>query len=52
MEWELGLGRCKRLHLEWRNNKVLMHSTGNSSQYPVINHNGKEYEKECLHMYN
>ena len=21
-----------------------------SSQYPVINHNGKEYEKEYIHM--
>ena len=20
--------------------------------YPVINHNGKEYEKECISMYN
>ena len=28
------------------------YSTGNSIQYPVINHNGKEYEKECLYMYN
>ena len=22
--------------------------TGNSIQYPVLNHNGKEYEKECI----
>ena len=21
-------------------------------QYPVINHNGKEYENECIYMYN
>ena len=27
------------------NNKVLMCSTGNYTQYPVINHNGKEYKK-------
>ena len=26
--------------------KGLLYSTGNSMQYPVINHNGKEYEKE------
>ena len=26
--------------------------TGNYIQYPVINHNGKEYEKECVYMYN
>ena len=34
------------------NNKVLLYSTGNYSQYPVINHTGKEYEKECMYMYN
>ena len=26
--------------------KVLLYSTGNYFQYPVINHNGKEHEKE------
>ena len=31
-------------------NKVLLYSTGNYSQYTVISHNGKEYEKE--YMYN
>ena len=29
-----------------------VYSTGNYIQYPVINHNGKEYEKECTYMYN
>ena len=33
-------------------NKVLLQSTGNYIQHPVINHHGKEYEKECVHMYN
>ena len=33
-------------------NKVLLYSTGNYIQYPVINHNGKEYEKEYISMYN
>ena len=33
------------------NSKVLLHSTGNYIQYPVINHNGKEYEKESMYMY-
>ena len=32
-------------------NKVLMHSTGNYIQYPMINHNGKEYEKEHIYIY-
>ena len=31
-------------------NKDLLHSTGNYIQYPMINHNGKECEKE--YMYN
>ena len=30
------------------NSKVLLQSTGNYIQYPVINHNGKEYEKEYI----
>ena len=27
---------------------VLLYSTGNDIQYPVIKHNGKEYEKEYI----
>ena len=30
--------------------KVLLNDTGNYIQYSVINHNGKEYEKECTYM--
>ena len=26
--------------------------TGSYIQYPGINHNGKEYEKECVYVYN
>ena len=48
MDWEFEFGRCKLLHLEWINNKVLMYSTGNYIQYPVINHNGKEYLKKGM----
>ena len=47
MDWEFGDNRCKLLHLEWINNKVLLYSTGNYIQSPGINHNGKEYKKEC-----
>ena len=43
MDWEFGISRCKLLYIEWINNKVLLYSTGNYIQYPVINHNGKEY---------
>ena len=28
--------------------KVLLHSTENYIQYPMKNHNGKEYKKECI----
>ena len=52
LDWEFGISRYKLVHVEWINNKVLLYSTENYSQYPVINHNGKEYEKECIHMYN
>ena len=53
MEW-VGVSRCKLYRytdisiqiyrqIEWINNEVLLYSTQNHSQYPVINHNGKEY---------
>ena len=52
MEWEFGISRCKLLCRERINNKVLLYSTGNCIQYPMINHTGKEYEKERIYMYN
>ena len=36
MEWEVGVSRCELLYIEWINNKVLLYSTGNYIQYPVI----------------
>jgi len=42
MGWESEVSRCKLLHIELINNKVLLYITGNYTQYPVINHNGKE----------
>ena len=52
LEWEFGVSRCKLLYIGWINNRVLLYSTGNSIQYPEIKHNGKEYKKECIYMYN
>ena len=53
VEWEVGVSRCKLLYIEWINNKVLLYSTENCIQYPMINCNGKEYiKKECIYMYN
>ena len=49
MGWEFKVGRCKLLYIGWVNNKFLLYSTGNYIQYPVIPHNGKEYEKEYVY---
>ena len=48
MDWEFGVSRCKLLYIEWINSKVLLYSTGNYIQHPVINHNGKENKKGTL----
>ena len=48
MDWEFGVSRCKPVCIEWINNKVPLHSTGNYIQYLVINHNGKESKKEYI----
>ena len=49
-ELDFEISRYKLLNTEWINNKVLLYNTGNYIEYPVINHNGKEYEKEYIHM--
>ena len=51
MDWEFEISRCELLNVEWINKKALLYNTGNYIQYPVINHNGKEYEKECVYIY-
>ena len=50
-EWEFGINRGKPLYIRRINNKVLLYSTGDYIQYPVINHNGKEYEKEYIYTH-
>ena len=53
MDCNLGIRRCKVLYLEWINNKNLLYSTGNRTEYPVMSHKGKDYENECtIYMYN
>ena len=42
MNWEFEINSCKLLYIEWKNNKVLLYSTGNYIQYLLINYNGKE----------
>ena len=51
MDWEFRIGRCKLLYREWLDNKVPLFGTGSHVQYSVINHNGKEYEKEDIYVY-
>ena len=50
VDWEFRIRRCKLVYIEWINNKDLLYSTENCMQYSVINHNGKEYEKEYIHI--
>ena len=54
LDWEFGISRCKLLYIEWINNKALLYSTGNSTQYSVITYQGKEPEKKIRYicMYN
>ena len=33
---EFGIGRYKILYIEWINNKVLLYSTGNYIQHPIV----------------
>ena len=41
MDWEFEVSRCKLLHLEWIDNKVLLYSTGKQIQTPGIDHDGR-----------
>ena len=41
MDGEFGISRCKLLFIGLINNKVLLYSVGNYSQYSMTNHNGK-----------
>ena len=52
MDWEFGIKQCKLSYTEWINNKVLLYSTGNYIQYPVISHSEKELEEEYIYRYN
>ena len=36
LDWEFGVNRCKRLHLEWISNEILLYSPGNYIQSLVI----------------
>jgi len=40
----------KLLYIKQRNNKILRYGTGNFIQYFAINYNGKDSEKEYIHI--
>ena len=52
IDGKLAVGRCKVLHLEWINNGILLYSTGNYIQSLGLEHDGREYEKKNIYMYN
>ena len=47
--WEFGTSRCKLIYrMAKQQGPTLQHR---ELQYPVINSNGEEYEKECVYIY-
>ena len=46
MDWKFGVNKGKLLYSRLINNKDLLHSAGNYIQYPMVNHNGKEFLKK------
>ena len=51
LDWELGVSRCKLLHLGWIIYEVLLYSTGNYIQSPGIDCDGRKYTKENVYVY-
>ena len=47
-DWEFQVSRCELLHRGEINDKLPLSSTGNHIQHPMINHHGKQYEKEYI----
>ena len=45
---EFWISRHKLLYIKQINNEVLLYSTGNYTQYLIINYNGKQSEKEYI----
>lgn len=48
MNQEFGISKCKLLYIEQINGKVPLYSMGNYIQYPMRNHNEKDYVRECV----
>ena len=52
LENSIGEKKIRTYRLKQLFNKVLLYSTGSHIQYPSINHNEKEYEKQYIYLYN
>ena len=50
INYEAGINTYSLLYITYMNNKDLLCSTRNSTQYPVITYMGKESEKECVYV--
>ena len=48
MDGEFGVSRCKLLHVEWMDHKVLQYFTGNCVQSLNRDHDGKYKKKEWI----
>ena len=47
LDWEFGVSKYKPVYRACIDSEVLLCGPEDYIQYPVINYNGKEYEKEC-----
>ena len=45
IEWKSNKANLLKILSDLSNHKVLLYNTGSYVQYPIINHNVKEYEK-------
>ena len=45
-EFEININTILLIYKKQINNKIVLYSTGNYIHYPIVKHNGKEYEKE------
>ena len=50
MDWEFEISRWKVLYIRWINSKVLLYSTGNYIQCPVLNQNGKNMKNNYIYI--
>ena len=50
INWEIGIDIYTLLYIKQINNKDLLYSTGNYTQYSVMTYKGKESEKQHIYI--